>query len=293
MKKEIMPSVGKLNQHFLIDQEVLDCMVLTPDLTREDVVLEIGPGKGIMTERLADLAGQVIVVEYDSRRIPDLESLSEDKGNIEVIQGNILRMKLPDVDYIVSNIPFNITEPLVKKLFGARVKSSTLLVGQKYGQSIVGEEPSSRLAIITQAYFRTEYLRNVSSSCFSPEPSTDGAIVSLTPISKRDPSCDFKKYMIRCVWDQKTRPLKDALQAGISQYSSIKGGNYTGEEKFLRQLSQTFPHSLDSRVDNLSNPEFMNLYEALSKLKIKKLFGGHKPRGGARNWRSKFAEYLK
>ncbi|MBU1205139.1 MAG: methyltransferase domain-containing protein [Nanoarchaeota archaeon] len=291
-KREVTPSVRKLNQHFLTDEMVLDDIVLNSNIESDDIVLEIGPGKGDLTRKLAEVARKVIAVEYDKRLSQYLDKLMEQYPNVEIIYGDALKIKFPKIDRIVSNIPFNITEPLISRLFSERFRTATLLVGETYGKQVAKGHSVSRIGLLTRAYFKVDYVKDIPSTCFDPEPATNGSVIELYPLKKQNLEQNFREYIIRCIWDQRTRPLSDALPAAIFQYISANGGKNTTPNDFLKQIQRNYHHPLTIRVDKLTNPEFLDLYDSLRGINLKKAFGGYKPRGGAKNWRIDYAKYL-
>lgn len=291
-EKGINHSVRRLNQHFLTDDKVLDNFVLNSNIENDDIVLEVGAGKGDLTKRLAEIARKVIAIEYDRTLMPYLDEIRTRYTNVEILYRNVLETKLPQVDRVVSNIPFNITEPFISSLFSEKFKSATLFVGETFGKQAVSKYPVSRIDLLTRAYFEVEHVGVVPSSCFNPEPATDSFIITLYPLKKHKLKDDLRRYIIRCIWDQKTRPLNDALSAAISQYIYVKGGNNITPSAFLRQIEENYDHSLDVRVDKLTNPDFLDLYESLNKVNLRKVFGGHKPKGGAKNWRIEYEKHI-
>ena len=291
--KDVRPSVARFNQHFLIDESVLDSIVANSGVESDDLVLEVGPGRGDLTKRLVEVARKVVAIEYDSRLVEGLRLMAQDYDNLEIVHADALKTRFPkNIGHIVANIPFNITEPLIKRMLQESFTSATLLVGETYAKNAMSHRPDTRLGLITRAYFKVDPVIDVPSSCFDPEPSTDCSVITLTPQTKKALTGDFGLYMVRSIWDQKSRPLGDALKSGISQYAVSKGGETIDGASFLKQLSKHYSHTLNTRVDNVTNPEFIDLYEALSIVKLKHLFGGHKPRGGARNWRVQYERFL-
>ncbi len=285
-------NIRRYNQHFINDESVLEDLVLNSDIANDDTVLEIGPGNGLITAKLLKAAKKVIVIEYDKRMEIFLGQLKEKYPNLEVKYGNALTINFPKIDVIVSNIPFNITEPLLSRLFSEKFRAATLLVGETYGRQATNANPNSRIGLLTRAYFEAHYIKDVPSKCFDPEPSTNGSIITLYPVKKSELKDDFKRYMIRCIWDQKTKLLKDALSSAIFQYIDAKSSKTSSPRPFLEQINKKYDLPLQARVDKLINSEFLGLYDMLDKINLKKCFGGHKPRGGARNWRIDYAEYI-
>ncbi|MBD3249831.1 hypothetical protein GF336_07325 [Candidatus Woesearchaeota archaeon] len=285
-------NVRRYNQHFIIDNSVLDDLILYSGIESDETVLEIGPGNGSITEKLVEDAEKVIAIESDIGLQQYLERLKVKYDNLDIIYGNALNVRFPKFDRIVSNISFNITEPLLNKLFDENFKSGTVVFGARYTEEATKEHPSTRMGILTRSYFEVECIKEIPSYCFEPEPSTDASIVTINPIKKTELLSSFRKYIIRCIWDQKTRPLEHALSTAFDQYQSSKGNKNSDSYKFMNEIAKKYNHDLNIRTDRMSNPEFLDLYELLGTIKLKKFFSGHKPKGGAKNWRIEYQEYL-
>ncbi len=272
-----MPDKIYKNQHFLINPDIAKDMVFFAEVESKDHILEIGPGKGFLTKYLAEFAKKVTVIEKDSHLKDDLQEIKNKFSNIEIVMGNALSSKWPKgIDKIVSNIPFNITEPLFNRLYSERFKSATLLVGEKQANNIESYQerilpdttPISRLAILTNAFFDTEYLMKIPSNSFNPEPSVNGALISIKPRKKS--TARFEDYIFRSIWEQRKRPLGDSLTNSVINYLSIGGEIcYLGKERILDLFN--LPKELSGRRGTeLVNPDFMRLYECLSNKKAKK-----------------------
>ncbi len=294
MNNEIVHSVVKLNQHFLSDRPLLEQIVAISDIDPNETVLEIGPGQGSLTSVISDKARKVIAIESDTRLKENLSRLQSQFPNLSVVYGDALEMRLPKFDRIIANIPFNITEPLIMKLIGENFKAAYLLVGESFAQNCCSDNgDSTRLGLLTKAHFNSEYLMQVSRENFTPVPSTDGALIGLYPVKKNEIYQNFARYMVRCMWGQKTRPVRDALAAALSQYMLQKGSGQVNLDQATKKLEENYQFLLDKRVVDLGNSEFRELYEGLSTINLKKVFGGHKPRGGAQNWRKTYEAYLR
>jgi 16S rRNA (adenine1518-N6/adenine1519-N6)-dimethyltransferase len=178
----------KLGQHFLIDDAVAQREVGYAGLTPQDVVLEIGPGKGIITQLLAKRAKQVVAVELDARLVQQLKA--DLPKNVMLIHGDAVEVdfsKLPRFTKIVSNLPFQISSPITFKLLEYPFERAILIYQKDFADRLVavpGTKEYSRLTIgvYYKAYCRV--LEQVPRSCFSPPPQVDSSIVELMPREK-------------------------------------------------------------------------------------------------------------
>jgi len=172
----------KLGQNFLICRNILDKIVETAEITKEDTILEIGAGLGFLTEELAKKAKKVIAVEKDSRLIGYLKNNLP--KNVTVKEKDILKMTPLKGDYkVAANLPYYITSPIIKKLLENNPPSLIVLTVQReIGERICAHPPQmSKLAVFTQFHSKPEIITKVPKSCFWPQPKVDSVILKLTP----------------------------------------------------------------------------------------------------------------
>ena len=171
----ISPSTD-LDQHFFKNIHVLNKMIGYAKINKKSTVLEIGPGLGFLTKQLAKRAGLVLAVEKD-RVFEDVlhEELSDFK-NVEVIFENALELENIDVDCIVSNMPYNVCEPLLKVLPSWKFKTAVLLVSRRFAFGLLTNENLKKLV----KKFNVELLDDVPRNCFYPQPKVESKVVRLT-----------------------------------------------------------------------------------------------------------------
>jgi len=268
-----MSKLNYTNQHFLKDEEVRTMLVAFADITGDETCLEIGPGKGVVTREIAKDAKNVIAIERDISMKPYLDKLRAEFPNITVIYGNALSCKWPKFDKLVASIPFNITEPFFSKLFDTKFKYASLIVGRTFNNELAdsrNEDPRTRLSLLASSYFDTESLLDISSKSFDPEPSTDANIIGIRPIKKRDQR-DISKYLLRALWDQKTKDVRGALINGIENFAidmfdcktNVRAGaivDSLGLESYV----------LDKRPANLDSSNMCSLYQIIKSQRLAK-----------------------
>ena len=218
----------KFGQNFLIDTHVLEKIISAAGITKNDCVLEIGPGIGTMTQYLAENAGHVVAVEIDRNLIPILKETLADYDNVTGINEDILRVDIKALaeEYnggkpikVVANLPYYITTPIIMGLFesGVPIDNITVMV-QKEVADRMKEGPGSKdygaLSLAVQYYAEPEIVANVPPNCFIPRPNVGSAVIRLTrhkemPVEVKDPVLMFK--IIRASFNQRRKTLQNGL----------------------------------------------------------------------------------
>ena len=196
--KNIAP-IKKLGQHFLKNKKYVEKEVAEAEIKENETVLEIGPGSGILTEKLLQKAKKVVAVELDKRMVSFLEKrfgnhISE--GKLEIISADILKTKLPHFDKCVSNIPYQISSAIIE-LLAEYGKPAVLIIQDEFAKRLIaeaGERDYSRLTILANYHFTPIYIQLVPASAFSPKPKVDSAIVKLMPRNKKPEVADEKLF---------------------------------------------------------------------------------------------------
>jgi 16S rRNA (adenine1518-N6/adenine1519-N6)-dimethyltransferase len=173
----------RLGQHYLMDIAIANRQVQYANIEKMDVVLEIGPGLGILTGILSKRAKKVVAIEADPAAAKHIE---HQFGDVEIIRGDVLKVALPKFNKVVSNLPFNISSPITFKLLGEDFDSGILMYQKEFAERLAANEGDanySRLSV--NAYYRAkrEMLETVPRTAFYPEPKVDASIVRITPRS--------------------------------------------------------------------------------------------------------------
>lgn len=184
----------KFGQNFLIDSNILENIVEAAEITKDDFVLEIGPGIGTMTQYLCEAARQVTAVEIDKMLIPILEDTLSEYDNVEVINQDVLKVDIKSLTNerndgrpikVVANLPYYITTPIIMGLFesGVPIDSITIMVQKEVAERMQtgpGSKEYGALSLAVQYYADAKVMLNVSASCFMPRPKVDSAVIKLT-----------------------------------------------------------------------------------------------------------------
>lgn len=216
----------KYGQNFLIDANILNKIVEAAQITKEDTVLEIGPGIGTMTQYLAEAAGRVVAVEIDRELIPILEETLLPYDNVALLCADILKVDLTKLVNenggpfkVVANLPYYITTPIIMMLFESQVPltSITVMVQSEVAdrmQTGPGKKDYGALSLAVQYYAKPEIVARVPASCFTPRPNVDSTVVRLVkhekpPVEAEDEGWLFE--IIRASFNQRRKTLANGL----------------------------------------------------------------------------------
>lgn len=219
----------KFGQNFLIDTHVLDKIILAANITKDDFVLEIGPGIGTMTQYLACAAREVTAVEIDKALIPILEDTLSDYENVSIINDDILKVDIAALAMeknggkpikVVANLPYYITTPIIMGLFENHVplESITVMVQKEVADRMQvgpGTKDYGALSLAVQYYAEPYIVANVPPNCFMPRPSVGSAVIRLTrhekpPVEVQDEKLMFR--LIRASFNQRRKTLANGLK---------------------------------------------------------------------------------
>ena len=218
----------KFGQNFLIDTHVLDKIIAAARITKEDCVVEIGPGIGTMTQYLAECGGCVVAVEIDANLLPILEETLKDYPNVRVINNDILKVDMNQLirEYnngrpvkVVANLPYYITTPIIMGLFESKapIDNITVMVQKEVAQRMQagpGSKDYGALSLAVQYYAEAYIVANVPPNCFIPRPNVGSAVIRLTrylepPIQVDEPRLMFR--LIRASFNQRRKTLQNSL----------------------------------------------------------------------------------
>lgn len=207
-----------LGQNYLIDRNKRDQIINFANLTKEDVVLEIGTGIGTLTIELAKKAGKVIAIEQDTKIANILsERLKEEKiDNVELINDDALNVDFPKFNKIVSNLPYQISSPITFKFLNYDFDLAVLMYQKEFASRMngkVGSKDYSRLSAMLYFKCDVETLTDVSSESFIPKPKIDSTVVKLTPKENKISKDEFKVYSkyTKALFQHRNKKIRNAL----------------------------------------------------------------------------------
>lgn len=263
----------KFGQNFLIDTHVLEKIIAAAGITKDDFVLEIGPGIGTMTQYLCENAREVMAVEIDENLIPILKDTLSAYDNVTVVNEDILKLDIAKVAQernggkpikVVANLPYYITTPIIMGLFESHVplESVTVMVQKEVAdrmQSGPGTKEYGALSLAVQYYAEAEIVANVPPNCFMPRPNVGSAVIRLTCHKENPVKVANEKFMFRIIRASFNQRRK-TLQNGLGNDSSLP----VTKEEAATALEQ-MGLSPTIRGERLSLQEFATLSDLLQK----------------------------
>ena len=251
-------------QHMLVDRRVAQRQAEYAGLSGEDTVLEIGPGKGILTRVLAALAGKVVAIEMDEAFIPQLANLPK---NVEVIIADALVYPLPQFDKVVSNLPYVISSPITFRLLERDFELGVLMYQKEFAERMcarVGDDQYSRLSVETFRRADCRILEEVPPSAFWPRPTVMSAIVELRPRPSPFPVAHPEAFsaVTRALFSHRRKSVRNALRSEERALGEALGSEEAGRVDVLRRLDDN-DAVLKRRAESLAPEEIADLADKL------------------------------
>lgn len=265
----------KYGQNFLIDTNILHKIIEAAEITKEDCVLEIGPGIGTMTQHLAETAGHVVAVEIDKDLIPILEDTLAPYDNITLLHADILKVDLHKLSEeqgkgrpfkVVANLPYYITTPIIMELFESHIPlvSITVMVQSEVADRMQvgpGTKDYGALSLAVQYFAKPEVVSRVPASCFIPRPRVDSTVIRLTshmrpPVEVEDESYFFD--VIRASFNQRRKTLVNGL---------VNAGNLGVTKEQVEEVLVQMGLSKTIRGETFTLERFAELSNRLNRMK--------------------------
>jgi 16S rRNA (adenine1518-N6/adenine1519-N6)-dimethyltransferase len=250
----------RLGQHLLADPNLLDAIVREAELRPDDVVLEVGPGEGALTERIAPAVARVHAIELDRRRFGDaLDAVAEAAGNVQVVWGDAMRIDLAAIEpapaTVVSNLPYSVATPLILRTIEElpSVERWTLMVQREIADRLRAE-PGGRVygspSVLVQLACEIRLLRPVGRRVFKPPPRVDSALIALR---RRGPAASPElRALVREAFAHRRKSLARSLELVVP-----------GRRDRVRAALEKIGLAADARAETLAPEDFARLAESL------------------------------
>lgn len=242
-----------LDQHFLMDEDVIKKFIKVCDLSKDDIVLEIGPGKGTLTKRIISEVKKVYAIEKDIR----LKEYLDEIDNLEVIYGDAIYLDYPLVNKIITAIPYSIIEPFIYKIIHTSFDSLYMIMGSTYVNSVINYDINN-LSLITNCFFECTKYFDIPSYCFYPEPKTLSSVIKLVPKK----NYNFLELVFKNMYLLDDKKIKNALMESLIR---VKGLTKKESKDLINKLNID-EDILDKKFLGISNQELKVLYNELNKI---------------------------
>lgn len=246
--KKIYMSNKYLGQHFLTNKKIVSDIISAGEISKKDIILEVGPGKGVLTEALAEKAKKVIAVEKDKELVQFLKEKFKNQKNIEIIYGDILKVDIKNyglrtMDYkLIANIPYYITSRFLRIFLSEtkfRPSLMVLMVQKEVAERIVAKNnKESLLSLSVKAYGKPEIIKIVRKGNFSPPPKVDSAIIKISDISDKwfnKNKIKEEKFfeILRKTFQQKRKMLRHSMGKNLPEKYQSKRPEELGLEDWV------------------------------------------------------------
>lgn len=242
-----------MGQSFCIDSSLLEKMITYSQITKKDIVLEIGTGFGFLTRLLSDVAKEVISIELDSKLIKAIKDILQSKDNIRIIQGNFLKIPLPKFTKIVANPPYSISSALILRILSLNFKSAVLTLQREFVNKLIAQKGGTNygsLSVIASHNTVIKILEDVPRRSFYPHPKVDSTLVFIKP-QKPLFNVGDKKFYVKIVkrfFTHRNKTLQNVLKIFLRN-----DFNFTNDT--ILKVIPTFPY-LKFKVNDLSPEAF-------------------------------------
>ena len=252
-------NVKALGQHFLNNEEILDETMRLAEVSSEDHVIEIGPGPGVLTERLLETGCELTSIEID----PDVcEFLRDNFPNLDLIEGDALEVKWPKANKVVANIPYQISSPLIDVITrNNSIESVVILVQEEFAERLVVEWESDRgsLGMCTMLDWDCTFEMRVGPHCFTPSPQVHSRLVTMRRKDSPDNS-KLAKLLIRQAFAQRRKKLRNTLSKAPKRIARVNGWH----AKIYRDAMQSLDWDLfEERPEDLEIEDWLELARLL------------------------------
>ena len=263
-------------QHLLKNPMILSEIIKKSSIKNTDTILEIGPGTGNLTMLLLEAAKKVIAIELDPRMVAQLTkrvNISPYQNKLQLIQGDVLKQKLPFFDLCVANIPYQISSPIVFKLLSHRplFRAAVLLIQREFAMRLIakpGTEFYCRLSVNVQLLSKVEHIMKVSKKNFVPPPKVESSVVRIEPIHPL-PQINFIEWdgMLRICFSRKNKTLgaifkqKKILDMVYKNYVKFKNSNNDNDEKNNDNVIKVVDNKINNNEENIIKGLMNNIKE--------------------------------
>lgn len=252
----------KLGQHFLVDYPLLDRLVDYGQVSKKDIVLEVGTGTGELTWRLAEKAGKVLAIEIDEKLIEETSRKLNKYNNVELINGDILKIKhkIRGFNKVVSNPPYQISTKLMHWLITNLPERIVLTLQKDFVRKITSPPGSKKYvytSFLANLFYKCEIVEDVPRNLFKPMPKVDSAVILMKRIDNQIMPREEELNLIKILFTQKRKKLRNVI-ASISEKLQLD----------LREVEDVFPvEVLDKRIYHLQPITLYECIRTISKLK--------------------------
>lgn len=255
-----------LDQHFLIDKKIINILIDNAKLNPNDIVVEVGPGKCVISEVLAKRTEKLILIEKDNRLESFINVLLDKYDNTEIIWGNVLNTYIPKCNKIISALPYSITEPFIEKLLRCDFEDCLLIVGSNYANNVISNN-TNKLSLLTNSFFKVEKIADIYPESFEPRPKVMSSLIKINKVKRKE--LNMQMFIFREMFYNRSRKLKNNLIESFIEYKKINNEKLTKKEsKAIVDKLNIDKSILNKEMEQLANHEYALIFEVLNTIQI-------------------------
>jgi 16S rRNA (adenine1518-N6/adenine1519-N6)-dimethyltransferase len=248
---------ARRDQHFLMDERAVERILSLVDVAGR-VVLEVGPGKGVLTRGLLDRGAGVVAVEIDPVLIEELRGTFAPEiadGSLQLIEGDAVKVELPPFELVVSNLPYSISSPITFRLLETGFSEAILMYQAEFADRMVariGTPACGRLTVMVQTYAEVRRCVHIPPNAFSPRPQVHSTVVRIIPHAPPYPIGDRRHYadVVRVLFSHRRKTVRNGLKSGRGIF---------GADRVERMIASLPPDMLGLRPEALSLRDFAEI----------------------------------
>lgn len=251
-----MPNPDKnREQHFLIDEDILDLEIKTADINEKDKIIEIGAGDGKLTKELVKKTKQVLAFETDLRFENNLKKIQASFKNLRVMYSNALDFSWKEYNKIVSNIPYSLSGAIIEKAISEEIQELTLIVGEKFKMIL---ESQDKIGLITNLFFDVKFVKKVDKKCFYPIPKVNSWLVKL--VRKKSKVEKIEEKLLKDIL-LSNKTIKNAII-----FSFVKNGFTKNKARTFIEKNKFNEFSINKRVASITGKFIVKLSKSFKEL---------------------------
>lgn len=263
---EFINNSDYFDQHFLTDDNIIDIFISSANLTKDDEVIEIGPGKGNISELIAKKVKKLYCIELDERLKPFLDQLEKKYKNVKIIYGSALNTDWPKCNKIITSLPYSIIEPFINKAINYNI-DIYMIMGKNYVDNAINCE-INKLSLLTNCYYNSKNIIDITPDKFNPKPGVMSSIIELKYKNINDINDDLL-LIFRYMFYYKNKKTKNALIESLISSSKIRNKVLTQKSsKYIVDNLKINDDILNKTFETISNEELKILYNKVKSIEL-------------------------
>lgn len=249
----------RFDQHFLINNDILSKFIETSNLNKDDIVIEVGPGKGTVTKEIAPRVKKIYCIELDTRLKPFLDDICKRYDNIEVIYNNVLDTYIPKCTKIITSLPYSIIEPFMNKMLKCQFEELIMITGNKFAENVMNNE-ITRLSLMVNCFYDFEKVMSITPDNFYPNPRVMSAMVKLKPkdVLENETTMFFRRMFL-----MRNKKTKNCL---VESLITVKFCSTQREARDFVENMNLSEELLETKFEVCSNSDLLKLYNIIEEL---------------------------